>query len=586
MDGDLPTNGCGRFEDVNERALEALRAMGVTRLWLTGCLRQATLTSYPEFGLPANDPDTVKGRAGSFYAVQDYFDVCPDYAVNPARRLEEFDALIGRIHGFGMKALIDFVPNHVARSYASTVRPDLDFGVHDDQALFFDAQNNFYYLVDPPNRGLILAHPAHWQPFDVKFDEAFGPEDGTLGHVPRATGDASRFNTTVAPGPDAWYETVKLNYGWNYVDGTKHFAPRPKTWNTMDEVLSYWQHRGIDGFRCDMAHMIPIEAWAFLIGKARSVERNPRAFFLAEGYFSADPASSADPVRSRGDLIDAGFDAVYHDDSRDALLSIYGGGTQDIYDAEMRALSNEERTCAAEYLENHDETRVAAPLAKRGFGTSAANYALAPLQFLYSNGPVILLNGQEVGTTGAGAEGFNGDDGKTTIYDYWRMPEFSGLVNGWVYNGGGLNSERSIYANILKDCLRCAKILRFGRTITGASSTSITPNGFPTGRERYTHSRVFEGSSGRILLVACNFRPGGSTQGRLRIPRELAEAAGLSGPLQAQQVLGGTRAQRSEFRSLSTGGLLQDGIEVTLEDQEACVYSIELNAASGSHQSA
>src|SRR6516164_49555 len=102
QDGTIEANGCGKFADITEIALQALEDLGVTHVWLTGCLRQATLTGYPDVELPSDDPDVVKGRAGSLFAVRDYFDVCPDYARHPANRLDEFVSLVDRIHRVGL----------------------------------------------------------------------------------------------------------------------------------------------------------------------------------------------------------------------------------------------------------------------------------------------------------------------------------------------------------------------------------------------------------------------------------------------------------------------------------------------------
>jgi hypothetical protein len=121
--------------------------MGFTHIWVTGVLQQATATDYADIGEPADDPDLLKGVAGSPYAIRDYFDVSPDYADDPAKRREEFKAMIDRIHAKGMKVLIDFVPNHVARSYGSNVKPELSFGANDNRDKFFDPKNNFYYLA-------------------------------------------------------------------------------------------------------------------------------------------------------------------------------------------------------------------------------------------------------------------------------------------------------------------------------------------------------------------------------------------------------------------------------------------------------
>src|SRR5262249_53364594 len=157
-------------------------SLGVTHIWLTGCLRQATLTDYPDLDLPADDPDVVKGIAGSFYAIRDYFDVCPDYAVQPARRLAEFQALVERIHEVGMTVLLDFVPNHVARGYHSVIKPELDFGTGDDQAGFFARDNHFYSLAGTQLR---VRRPAGWDPPGVTFDGLYAPEDGGPGRTPK-----------------------------------------------------------------------------------------------------------------------------------------------------------------------------------------------------------------------------------------------------------------------------------------------------------------------------------------------------------------------------------------------------------------
>src|SRR5437016_2702128 len=92
--GTLEKNGCGKFADINEAALRSIRAMGFSHIWLTGVLRHASATSYASIGLPAEDPDLLKGLAGSPFAVTDLFDVSPDYALNPAQRLPEFRELL------------------------------------------------------------------------------------------------------------------------------------------------------------------------------------------------------------------------------------------------------------------------------------------------------------------------------------------------------------------------------------------------------------------------------------------------------------------------------------------------------------
>jgi glycosidase len=352
--GDLETNGVGKLEQIDSAAIEGLRELGVTHVWLAGVLQQATATGYPEIGQPADDPDVLKGLAGSIYAVRDYFDICPDYAVDPAQRAEEFAALVDRLHQHELKVIIDLVPNHVARTYHSEIRPDLDFGAGDDPAVFFDPQNDFFYLVEPPGQSLSLPEPSHW-PRPDGADGTLESEDNDgvpPGDVPRATGNNV---TSPSPGENDWYETIKLNYGYDFTTGAESYDPIPGVWEKMDRVIAHWQGVGVDGFRCDFAHYVPLEAWSHLIDAAR--ERDPDVFFFAEAYEAAD----AVPGFSFSALVQSGFDAVYDDRTYDTIKGIHccGRWANDIdgvlpddymFDRMLR------------YAENHDERRIASPL--------------------------------------------------------------------------------------------------------------------------------------------------------------------------------------------------------------------------------
>jgi glycosidase len=577
-DGSIEQNGCGKFEDITSRALEELRALGITHVWLTGVPRQATLTDRSGSGLPADPADIVKGRAGSFYAVRDYGDVCADYATDPARRMAELSALVSRIHAAGLKVLIDWVPNHVSRSYSSAT-PGLDFGAGDDQTRFFDARNNFYYLVEPRGRALSLTKPAGWNPPGVSFSGRFAPEDGSAGHTPKATGGDDYSKVTDSNVPEQlWYETIKLNYGYNFADGTTHYDPRPSTWDKADAVLAFWQSKGVDGFRCDFAHYVPAEAWAYMIGKAR--ERDARAFFIAEAYpFSG----SRDPVQSQDQLLGAGFDAVYHYRSYNALKRIYQGATLDEYEREMSSLSDAERPRFMEYLENHDERRVPSPIVAdvgsgdSGFGSADAGYQLAPLQLLYSQGPVLLLNGQEVGEPGAGASGFSGNDGRTTLFDYWRMPRFAEWVNGHTYDGGGLDPAgralRRFYADLLALCQDPSIC---GRGYWGLRYHNRSWSAPGCSDWLYAFSR-YQPGSGRLAVVAANFDPNGAATGSLRIPRELAASAGLAatGDAEVRLVLDEAGKHTSAGVATSVSALVSSGFQVSVSRQACNVYVIQ-----------
>jgi glycosidase len=575
--GTLATNGCGRFADVNDAAIDAIKRLGATHIWLTGCLRHATLTDYSSIGLPADDPNVMKGIAGSFYAVRDYFDVSPDYSADPAQRMAEFEALVERIHRAGMKVLIDFVPNHVARGYASVVRPELDFGRGDDQSQFFARDNHFFYLT---GTSLRLKHPPLWDPPGVVFDGQFAPEDGGPGRTPKVTGDNC---ASPSPSVDNWYETVKLNYGYNFIDGSREFDPRPRTWDQMDQILAFWQSRGVDGFRCDMSHLVPREAWQFLIAGARDAGRDPNCFFLAEAYAAGGPGA---PVDDLNELLDAGFDAVYHSFSYDALKRIYQGcGDQDDYDWAVTSLTRRPGWLA--YLENHDERRLASPVVVRrgdgnpagpgdsGFGTPDAGYQLAPLQFLFGNGPVLLFNAQEVGEPGAGAEGFSSADGRTTTFDYWCMREFTGWVNGHTYDGGQLADSavelRDFYAALLALCQDPA--VR-GDGYWGLKYFNRNWRYWDCPDDLYSFAR-FQTGAGRLLVVAANFRPHAAVAGALRIPAELAKAANLAAEVSVRLVLDRAGAQDVVLARQTRESLVETGFSVALPNQSSAVFAIE-----------
>ncbi len=427
--------------------------MGFTHVWLTGILRQVTSTDYSAIGLPADDPDLLKGLAGSPYAIKDAFDLCPDYALDPAGRFTEFRALLARIHALGMRVIIDFVPNHVARSYCSTIAPDQSFGATDDVSKFFDPQNNFFHL-----HGQSLQLPT-WQngvpisPTCCVLGTCDGRYAGEIDHA-RVTG-----NNVASPTPSLhdWYETVKLNYGFNFQTGERAYPhaaephrASPSTWLKMDRVLAHWQELGIDGFRCDMAHMVPPEFWSWAIARART--RDEGVLLIAEAYNNDPMKVGNTDEHVMVSLLNSGFDAVYDDPSYKKLKAIYDGpgwandldhvlGTPQIFHHSLR------------YAENHDEVRLAGRDHWGNLGMNVGRPVSAVL-FGLSRGPVLLYSGQEIGEPALGLSGFGGDNARTTIFDYWSMPELAKWVNHHAYDGGQLSTEqvelRDFYSRLVR----------------------------------------------------------------------------------------------------------------------------------------
>ncbi|WKZ58072.1 MAG: alpha-amylase family glycosyl hydrolase [Cyclobacteriaceae bacterium] len=432
--GTLQENGVGKFEDINDQALSSLKELGITHIWYTGVLEHAVLTDYSSFGIPFDDADVVKGRAGSPYAIKDYYDVNPDLARSVPNRMKEFEALIDRTHQHDMKVLIDFVPNHVARAYKSDAKPKgtIDLGEFDDKSVRFKPDNNFYYLP-----GQSFQVPADY--VALGEENEFPTKDGKFEETPAKVTGNDQF--TSSPGVNEWFETVKLNYGVDIENGrTKHFDPVPDTWVKMKDILVYWANKKVDGFRCDMAEMVPVEFWHWVIPQVKAV--NPEIIFIAEIY-------NPDAYRN---YIDQGrFDYLY-----DKVL---------LYDT-LRLLVNGQRSTAdidaiqqrlagitanmLHFLENHDEQRIAS----RFFAGNPWKAASAMvISATIDQGPVMIYFGQEVGEPGAGTEGFQGDDGRTTIFDYWGVPQHQKWMNGGAFDGALLSDDqkslRNFYATLL-----------------------------------------------------------------------------------------------------------------------------------------
>ena len=391
--GTIEENGCGKLNDFTPAVLKRISQMGVSHIWYTGVIRHATMTDYSKYGIPRQHPAVVKGRAGSPYAITDYYDVDPDLAVDVEKRMQEFEQLVERTHKAGMKVIIDFVPNHVARQYKSICKPRgvEDLGAGDNPAMGFDPQNNFYYCPG--------------QRFSPYFDLYHGENEPYTEEPAKATGNDCFHN---APGKNDWYETVKLNYGVDYYAGrVGHFDPVPDTWKKMTDILLFWAAKGIDGVRCDMAEMVPAEFWAYATAKVKA--EFPGLLFIGEVY---------NPGEYRH-YIAAGFDYLYDKVGMyDTMFQIIRGqqSTQAITGAWQS--TDDIRDHMLYFLENHDELRIGSD-----FFAADGRKAVPALvvNALMQQNPFMLYAGQEYGERGMDQEGFSGHDGRTTIFDYWSV---------------------------------------------------------------------------------------------------------------------------------------------------------------------
>ena len=506
--GDIHENGCGKLGDFTPEALKRIKDFGFTHIWYTGVLEHATQTDYTTYGIAKDHPAVVKGKAGSPYAIKDYYDICPDLASAPEKRMKEFEALVRRTHKAGLKMLIDFVPNHVARSYHSDAKPARvkDLGEGDDMAKGFSPQNNFYYL---PGQMFSTENFEEDRAANVPYREYPAKVTGNNCFSPR-------------PGRNDWYETVKLNYGVDfYAGGTTHFDPVPDTWDKMTAILLFWAKKGVDGFRCDMAEMVPAEFWAYAIAKVK--EKYPKLIFVAEVY---------NPGEYRR-YLQSGFDYLYDKVGLyDTLRAVVRGEASASCITGQWQCVDDIRTHMLYFLENHDEQRIASDFFA-GSGEKARP-ALAVSAFMGTN-PLMIYAGQELGERGMDAEGFSGRDGRTTIFDYWHVDTLDRLCHGDLLTC--TPEQQALYAyynNIVKLC-NSEAALREGTFYDLQYANYVADNGYNADRQ-YAFLRA---AGKEKMLIVANFADQDVHVG-VRIPENAFAFMGLrEGLCSAHDLLSG-----------------------------------------------
>lgn len=452
--GTMEENGVGKFADFSDKALREIKELGVTHIWYTGVPHHALINDYTGIGISNDDPDVVKGRAGSPYAVKDYYNVNPDLALNPENRLEEFKALITRTHKQGMKVIIDIVPNHVARGYQGLTNPKgiSDFGANDDTSVTYHRDNNFYYIPDS-----VFRVPEWRDGYLPLGGERSALSDNKFVENPaKWTGNGSRM---AQPDYNDWYETVKINYGVR-PDGTLDFDQLPEdfsnkdaqvhfefwkdkvvpdSWDKFKDIALYWTNLGVDGFRYDMAEMVPVEFWSYMNSAIKM--QNPDAFLLAEVY-------NPDLYRTyihKGKM-DYLYDKVELYDSIKHIVQ--GHGWTDHIPKVLEGLQDIEHHML-HFLENHDEQRIASP---EFAGDAKKGMPAMVVSATSTTAPTMLYFGQETGESANENAGF-GSPSRTSIFDYIGVPSFQRWVNDKKFDGGQLTHPeyrlREFYKRLL-----------------------------------------------------------------------------------------------------------------------------------------
>ena len=554
--GTIEENGVGKFNDFTDKALTEIKNLGVTHIWYTGILHHAVITDYTKYGISNDDPDVVKGRAGSPYAVKDYYNVDPDLAVDPANRLGEFQSLIERTHKNGLKVIIDIVPNHIARNYHSLSNPEgvTDFGANDDKIVEYKRDNNFYYIP-----GQSFKVPEFGEKDLPLGGEKHPLADGKFEEIPaKWTGNGSR---AVQPSVYDWYETVKINYGVK-PDGTKDFDELtaefdtalivfhhefwknktvPDSWVKFRDIAAYWLKMGVDGFRFDMAEMVPVEFWSYLNSNIKTI--NPDAVLVAEVY---NPALYRDYIR-KGKM-DYLYDKVGFYDSLRVIMQ-GKGNTAELVKIQQQMADIEPHML--HFLENHDEQRIAST----GFaGDAKPGKPGMVVSATIGTSPTLVYFGQEFGEPAVLDAGF-GKATRTTIFDYFSVPSQQRWVNNGYFDGEKLTAEEKELQDFYR---RLLNITITSPALSGGYFDLHTANAGIT--ENYTDRLISYArfSENEKLIIAASFDKTNTVTVNLKIPKECMEKL-KPATVQATDLLYGTFS--SELKTTANG----DGeIQVTL----------------------
>ncbi|RTY74673.1 alpha-amylase family protein [Flavobacterium sp. LS1R10] len=516
--GTIEENGVGKFNDFTNTALKEIKDLGVTYIWYTGVPHHAVIRDYSAIGISNDDPEVVKGRAGSPYAVKDYYNVNPDLAVNPENRLQEFEALVARTHQAGLKVIIDIVPNHIARKYEGKSNPVgvKDFGADDDTTVEYKRDNNFYYI---PNTHFEI--PDTDKPLNGEKNLLI---DGKFVESPaKWTGNGSRM---AKPDRNDWYETIKVNYGIR-PDGSKDFPELPagfdsksyqehfdfwkgkdvpNSWDKFKDIALYWTAKGVDGFRFDMAEMVPYEFWSYMNSAIKV--NNPNAFLLAEVYNPKEYRNyihlgKMDYLYDKVETYDKLKDIIQGKALPDGLSDIQNG----ISDIEHHLLH---------FLDNHDEQRLASP---EFAGTPQKGKPLMVVSTTISTSPTMVYFGQEVGEAGNENAGF-GTHSRTSIFDYIGVPNHQRWMNGGKFDGGQLTQDekdlRDFYKKLLNFSLNSTALM--GKYQEIQTVNRHMTQGYDSGIYAFTRW-----SDTQKLIVITNFSWLTTSNFELKIPSDVIQ---------------------------------------------------------------
>ena len=561
--GTSQENGVGKFNDITDLALQQIKELGATYIWYSGVLEHSSLSDFSSIGVDSDDPDIVKGRAGNLFAIKDYYDVDPDLAQNPIKRLEEFTSLIDRTHKNNLKVIIDIVPNYVARNYKSQTsskkRPD--FGA-DDATSEYNRNNNFYYVQ---NTAFFVPIIENYKPLNGENHSLL---DGKFAENPAKW---SGSGSAAMPNPSDSFDVVKLNFGQN--NGQDEFPELPvnfdmqpvaahlnfwkdkdvpDTWKKFKDIALFWMDKGVDGFRFANADQVPVAFWSYLNSAIKV--KYPDAFLLGEVN---------DEKRYRQFIRVGKMDYVYDKNGLYAKQAQILKGKIDP-DQLVYAVKSIEDISAnvVNFIENHDLNRIASA----EFGSNG--HKAKPLMTIattISASPTIIYFGQEVGEPAKQESGF-GKANQTSLYDYTNVPNHQRWMNDGKFDGAKLKFEEKL----LRDFYQ--RLLRFSaqsNAIAGEYEQLQTANKDSKGYDADIFSFV-RFSDNEKLLIVVNYSDSKSSYFDLKIPTSV---------ILKMKLRDGNYIIKDQLYGKSTLKLTVDkgqgSVTLTLAPSESFIYQIK-----------
>ena len=257
-----------------------------------------------------------------------------------------------------------------------------------------------------------------------------------------------------------WTDTEKIDYG------------QRANWDALAAILDYWCSLGVDGFRCDMVELVPVDFFHFLTGRIR--QSWPDTIFIGEVYNT----ESYSRYISWG-----GFDYLYDKSGLyDTLRGIVSGQRMcwDITGNWQRLGGLQPNML--NFLENHDEQRLASPWFG---GCPQKGYAALAVSALFYPCPFMVYFGQEIGESA-----FDGHEGRTSIFSQARHIDPTSELT---------DSQKEVLD-------RYREVLRLHEEFSDASNFDLCyfqkgANGFDMRR----HFAFMRSGSAGTLLVVCNF---------------------------------------------------------------------------------